>query len=638
MKELLLEFLADLLGEADSATVKQAKQLGLTSMGFGRWGKNGKTTHNTVDGKLVPVSKSVTTNKKSATSNPTTPTTSSPTTPVVQPTTSAPKISKPRAPRNKRAKIEKIPSNRNSVVSSFGKTKLDVDGLMRAVEGVEAVAAGEKGAGTPASTAGEAATTLCLEKLRALRSKQTATTTDEFIKTNMPEIVKLLSELRGVKGSVLSEDWAEAARKQVMAIFSTVEEKYKVRIDEIAWDNAAGRNSLNLGTKPKSDRADLYVKGSDGKVIGISLKKDGNIFLANQGLATVLKSIASKSPDEKTAKKIMSISETHKQTFEDEYDNLIALSKKEKTKISAILKKLSRDSINDVDSSKYDQFFNPDKSLKKETIDLLTSGGIGRKIVKGVAKEYSGDEQKLFIKSMSAIAEASPIVRQTLENMRAADRKATQTLLELIRTDEGVNETMTDYLIDSLDLVQLVTPDRPFGADYPVDKFFISYGESNLQEDGQEFPMAVTRDTILSTLDLPKDITDEQLKIAVKEKFVVDAEDGARVGFLRLRIKNQTPPPNYFYPSISTLAIRARGLGTPPTMELAQHSGWTYTLLNKSPNPEKWPPHQRYAHAEDSMLFLARQLRNPVLTKKQTTEILKDIEFYKEQMRNSSGN
>jgi hypothetical protein len=145
--------------------------------------------------------------------------------------------------------------------------------------------------------------------------------------------------------------------------------------------------------------------------------------------------------------------------------------------------------------------------------------------------------------------------------------------------------------------------------------------------------MSVTRDTILSTLDLPTNITDEELKKAVKEKFVVDADDGARVGFLRLRIKNQTPPPNYFYPSISTLGIRARGLGAAPTMELAQHSGWTYTLLNKSPNPENWPPHHRYAQAEDSMLFLMRQAKNPLLTDQQKAEIEKDIEFYKQQMR-----
>ena len=545
----------------------------------------------------------------------------------------AKKSTKPRAPRTKRNKIEKTPSDRKQVVASFGKTNLDVEGLMRAVEGVESQVAGEKGAGTKASTAGEAATTLGLERLRQLRTQQPDSSTNDFLKQNMPEVVNMLSELRGVKGSALSEDWAEAARKQVMAMFGTIEGKYKVKISEIAWDNATGRKALGLGSKPKSDRSDLYVKGSDGQIIGISLKKDGNIFLANQGLQTVLDSIAEKAPDQETAEKITGVSDTHKQTFEQELEKLLTLSKNDKTKLIPYLKNLNRNDIEDVDSSKYDGFFDKSGSLSKETLDLLTTGGIGRGMTKKGPKKYNPEERKLFLKVMAALSETVPPVRKALENMRAADRKATHALLELVRTDEGVNATMTDYLIDSLDLVQLVTQGRPFGDDYPVDKFFIAYGEANLQPDGQEFPMSVTRDTILSTLGLPNDITDEQLKEAVKEKFVVDADDGARVGFLRLRIKNDNPPPNYFYPSISTLGIRARGLGAAPTMELAQHSGWTYTLLNKSPNPQDWPPHHRYAQAEDSMLFLMRQAKNPLLTKEQKAEIEKDIEFYKQQMR-----
>jgi hypothetical protein len=545
----------------------------------------------------------------------------------------AKKSAKPRAPRTKRAKIEKTPSDRKQVVSSFGKTTLDIEGLVRAVEGVESQVAGEKGAGTKASTAGEAATTLGLERLRQLRTQQPNSSTNDFLKQNMPEVVKMLSELRGVKGSALTEDWAEAARKQVMAMFGTIEGKYKVKISEIGWDNATGRKALGLGSKPKSDRSDLYVKGSDGQIIGISLKKDGNIFLANQGLQTVLDSIAEKAPNEETATKIRGVSNTHKQTFEQELEKLLVLSNKDKTKIVPYLQQLTRDNIEDVDSAKYDAFFDKNGKLNKEALDLLTTGGIGRGMTKKGPKKYNPEERKLFLKTMAALSETVPPVRTALENMRAADRKATHALLELVRNDDGVNETMTDYLIDSLDLAQLVTQGRPFGEDYPVDKFFIAYGEANLQPDGEEFPMSVTRDTILSTLDLPTNITDEELKKAVKEKFVVDADDGARVGFLRLRIKNQTPPPNYFYPSISTLGIRARGLGAAPTMELAQHSGWTYTLLNKSPNPENWPPHHRYAQAEDSMLFLMRQAKNPLLTDQQKAEIEKDIEFYKQQMR-----
>jgi hypothetical protein len=53
MNKLLKEFISYILVE--SATSDQAKKMGLTSMGFGRWGKDNKVTHKTINGKLVAV-------------------------------------------------------------------------------------------------------------------------------------------------------------------------------------------------------------------------------------------------------------------------------------------------------------------------------------------------------------------------------------------------------------------------------------------------------------------------------------------------------------------------------------------------------------------------------------------------------
>jgi hypothetical protein len=53
MNKLLKEFISYILVE--STTSDQAKSMGLASMGFGRWGKDNKVTHKTVNGKLVPV-------------------------------------------------------------------------------------------------------------------------------------------------------------------------------------------------------------------------------------------------------------------------------------------------------------------------------------------------------------------------------------------------------------------------------------------------------------------------------------------------------------------------------------------------------------------------------------------------------
>lgn len=49
--------LSELFAEADSQASKDAKAKGLDYMSFGRWGKNGKMTHKSEKGKLVPISK-----------------------------------------------------------------------------------------------------------------------------------------------------------------------------------------------------------------------------------------------------------------------------------------------------------------------------------------------------------------------------------------------------------------------------------------------------------------------------------------------------------------------------------------------------------------------------------------------------
>ena len=53
MNKLLKEFLSYVLVESQASD--QAKSMGLQSMGFGRWGKDGKVTHKTINGKLQPV-------------------------------------------------------------------------------------------------------------------------------------------------------------------------------------------------------------------------------------------------------------------------------------------------------------------------------------------------------------------------------------------------------------------------------------------------------------------------------------------------------------------------------------------------------------------------------------------------------
>jgi hypothetical protein len=65
LKELLREIIREEIAamDEDSEAAKQAKQQGLTNMGFGRWGKDGEVKAISDKGKLVPFSKKAVQNK-----------------------------------------------------------------------------------------------------------------------------------------------------------------------------------------------------------------------------------------------------------------------------------------------------------------------------------------------------------------------------------------------------------------------------------------------------------------------------------------------------------------------------------------------------------------------------------------------
>jgi hypothetical protein len=52
----ILDIVKELLESEDSPAAQQAKKMGLEYLGWSKWGKDGKATHQTVDGKLVSIS------------------------------------------------------------------------------------------------------------------------------------------------------------------------------------------------------------------------------------------------------------------------------------------------------------------------------------------------------------------------------------------------------------------------------------------------------------------------------------------------------------------------------------------------------------------------------------------------------
>ena len=133
------------------------------------------------------------------------------------------------------------------------------------------------GAGTPDSRAGEVITHYSLRRLQELDPK----TPEEFKESRkiIEGELKQIQEDAG-KTSVLSDSWIDAGLNATEKIIEEI--GGAKNIQEIAWDTPAGRGLLGVDGHDTS--SDMFLRTKDGKTFGISLKKDGNVFVANKGL------------------------------------------------------------------------------------------------------------------------------------------------------------------------------------------------------------------------------------------------------------------------------------------------------------------------------------------------------------------
>jgi hypothetical protein len=595
VKELLQEFLSDLLTEETSAA-KQAKEAGLKAIpgSRGLWSKTGKApaTHSTKGGKFTQVTVPQTPVKKS------TPTPSKP-------------IKTPSAPKKQKTQPSvqgksKTPTSIDQDIQKLPGGKGIYDAIMGIVE------KGSAGAGTPESRAAEASVVLISNSLLRGR-KSFRGDMDSYLRNNDQGIDDMIEQLSTTKGSKLTQDWKKSVKAQIVATLSQTEKQYG-RIESLVWDNAEGRSSMGLPKgKDMNDRSDLYIRTTSGDVIGVSLKKSGKIFLANQGYAKIIGTIETFTDDQKAKSQIQSLKRLHKQSADISFQHLSKFIKSNKKQVRSALATFDRTGVKSLSSPKYDPYFNPNGTPNKKFLDNVTSDN-----------KLSSNEFKALMKCLDGVKKNYPPIKKVMDVIRDVDVTATKQFLNVIESNREIREATTRYLLDALDIPQMLS-DTPTPG---VDKVVTVYGEGNTDDNGNPVPMYINDVSLRETFGISKKASTEDALKELRTRFIIDPESDKRTGMIRLRITNKTPPPNYYYPTVATLALRARGLGTAAAFELYQHDSWTYTLASKSPNPENWTPQQRKKHAESTIKFLQSQMKRSSVTKQEKMEIQKDIDFY----------
>ena len=609
MTDLLNEFITDILSLGEAVKKKPLRPgesqtyPGFFHRGSGYYSadsEGGVVTHKTDNGKmrvLAPQEKTKKNQGKKPSNTPVKTPARTSQTPVTNTTTQA-------EPKSSDSQV-------SISLAGASKNLPGAKGILDAIVGV--TEKGSAGAGTKESRAAEASVVLVINDLlekRKLSAQEVSI--DEFMSQNDESIDAVVRALVDLPNSAINDTWFNPIKRQVVGTMSEIEKRFG-KISDVVWDNKEGRDEFGIVKEEGNDRSDLYVRLENGEVIGVSLKKDGNVFLANQGYAKIMGIISDFAKSDSAKQNIKSLQSLHKSEADKALQDIVDYASKTLTNKLGTLK---RTDIKDVESKDYNKFFDATtNTILPDVIDSILRGN------------REGDRVKLLTKSLAVIAKSDSTIESLMTNLRQVDNMVTHKLIDLMNTDPEMNETVKSYMLHVLDMPQMLSA-KPFPG---VSRVVTVYGAGNVDAEGNTTALFVDGSTLRDTFKFDEGLSQEEMAKQLSDKFIIDAEKDSRVGYIRLKIKNPEypPPPLYFYPTIASLGVRARGLGSAGIFELYQQNAWTFTLANKNPNPATWTPAQRKAHAKDTLKFLNRQLSNENLTAEEKLEIQKDIDSYR---------
>lgn len=412
------------------------------------------------------------------------------------------------------------------------------------------------GAGTAESRAGEA---MVHRGLRLLQSGKP-------LKEIEDEFTKLVNQSDHILNSKSGKAWVGASLSTLKKIDETIGID---NIKEVAWDTSAGR--IGLGIDPQLDTSsDMFVQTKDGRNIGLSLKKDGKVFLNNGGWAKqselLLNSLQDEMPedDHKRLSEAMSI-ETYKKDLETRFietTNIIT---------SDVIDNSFKKLLDNPDDQKEFQGSNRDKYFEI----LGNSELLVKKIKLGTA---NGNEQKAYSKLLQVYH------TDQYNHLRESDNGLTQRAFEVINQSEEAKKGMNRHIIKSMHISEtLGLNDRIKKGG--VDKFQTMYGiDPNGAVLNEETLVTLFGSKFKEKLDETiSEIRNGQSSYKDLEDFIVksieiDYESG------QILFKHES---NKKYP-LFKMAGRTRGIGSSPVMEMVQTPFMAHALKMGTFNTDEW--------------------------------------------------
>lgn len=430
---------------------------------------------------------------------------------------------------------------------------------MTAAEAIaQAKKKGEKdvGAGTAESRAGEA---MVHKGIRLLKEGKSVKEVEQYFK-----------ELVNQPGHVLNSSSGKKWVKSAVAGLRKIDEVIGIEnVEDVSWDTKDGRTALGIDVNLETS-SDMFVKTKEDKVIGVSLKKDGKVFLANGGWAKQSKLLLDSlktdmsEEDHKKLSEAMSI-ETYQKDLEERF----------KKTTETITPNILRESVQRLIDNPQDQdeFQGSNRDVYFRILSnpelLLKNIKMGNTLV---------NEQKAYAKLLQVYH------TEEYNYLRESDSGLTKRAFDVLNKSTEAKRGMNKHIIKSMHIMETLGLDENLKKG-GVDGFMTIYG---IDPDGA----ALNEQSLITLLgegfkqklqENIREVRDGKLNVKELEEFIVnsieiDYESG------EILFKHES---NKKFP-LFKLSGRTRGIGSSPVMEMVQTPFMAHALKMGTFNTDEW--------------------------------------------------
>jgi len=411
------------------------------------------------------------------------------------------------------------------------------------------------GAGTPESRAGEA---MVHKGLRMLQEGK-----------SVEEIQKYFDELVNSDDHILNSKEGKKWVKASISTLNRIDKEIGIKnIKNVSWDTKVGREAIGVDPDLETS-SDMFIQTNDGSVIGLSLKKSGAVFLANKGWAKESKKLLE---DLKPSMSEEAFSELEKSMSIKSYNE--SLNKRYQT----ITKDMDSNSINKMvdkllkeDDKLISKYFGSGEKREKY-LEILRNPKLLEDTKNGT---LSGDQKKVLAK-ITAIYD-----KDKYNHLREVDSELTTNTFKTLNKHPEAQQAMKKHIVKSMHISETLGLNKEI-TEGGVSGFMTLYG---IEPDGAVLNEEKLVDLFGSKFgSVLAEVRNGTMTIDDLEEVVMESIDmDYETGNILFKHENNKTYPLFF------MKARTRGIGSSPTMEMAQTNLMAFALKYGTFNSTKWP-------------------------------------------------